>query len=154
VIEYANIGFSYCDAHPPTSRERLQGCNWDDAKVANALLGALRAFFGLFPAYAANDFWIAGESVRAALGRLSAITYVAFSYVNRFCMGLLYGRAGRLNTKNAGFRPGQYAGILVPTTAATIVDANKRGGPQIALAGILHGNGGVGVVWGYIRLSL
>ena len=22
-------------------------------------------------------------------------------------MGLLYGRAGRLNTKNAGFRPGQ-----------------------------------------------
>jgi hypothetical protein len=31
----------------------------------------------------------------------------AFSYVNRFCMGLLYGRAGRLNTKNGGFRPGQ-----------------------------------------------
>ena len=27
---------------------------------------------------------------------------MAFSYVNRFCMGLLYGRAGRLNTKNAG----------------------------------------------------
>jgi hypothetical protein len=26
-------------------------------------------------------------------------------------MGLLYGRAGRLNTKNAGCRPGQYADI-------------------------------------------
>ena len=25
-----------------------------------------------------------------------------------FCTGLLYGRAGRLNTKNAGFRPGQW----------------------------------------------
>jgi len=24
-------------------------------------------------------------------------------------MGLLHGRAGRLNTKNGGFRPGQYA---------------------------------------------
>jgi hypothetical protein len=24
-------------------------------------------------------------------------------------MGFLYGRAGRLNTKNAGFRPGQLA---------------------------------------------
>ena len=27
-------------------------------------------------------------------------------------MGLLYGRAGRLNTKNAGFRPGQLLGQL------------------------------------------
>jgi hypothetical protein len=26
-------------------------------------------------------------------------------------MGFLYGRAGRLNTKNAGFRPGQIAGL-------------------------------------------
>jgi hypothetical protein len=32
---------------------------------------------------------------------------LAFSYENPFCVGLLYGRAGRLNTKNAGFRPGQ-----------------------------------------------
>jgi hypothetical protein len=36
-------------------------------------------------------------------------------------MGLLYGRAGRLNTKNAGFRPGQSVpfrsgfGIETPT---------------------------------------
>jgi hypothetical protein len=30
-----------------------------------------------------------------------------FPYVNRFCMELLYGRAGRLTTKNGGFRPGQ-----------------------------------------------
>jgi hypothetical protein len=28
-------------------------------------------------------------------------------------MGLLYGRAGRLNTKNAGFRPGQEVEALV-----------------------------------------
>jgi hypothetical protein len=33
---------------------------------------------------------------------------LAFSYENPFCVGLLYGRAGRLNTKNAGFRPGQW----------------------------------------------
>jgi hypothetical protein len=32
---------------------------------------------------------------------------LAFSYVNRFCMGLLYGRAGRLTAKNGGFRRGQ-----------------------------------------------
>jgi hypothetical protein len=31
----------------------------------------------------------------------------AFSLVNRFCMGLLYGRAGRLTAKNGGFRSGQ-----------------------------------------------
>ena len=32
---------------------------------------------------------------------------LAFPCVNRFCMGLLYGRAGRLNAKNGGFRRGQ-----------------------------------------------
>jgi hypothetical protein len=36
--------------------------------------------------------------------RLSAIS---ISYVNWFCMGLLYGRAGRLTVENGGFRPGQ-----------------------------------------------
>ena len=43
-------------------------------------------------------------AVRAVPGRLSAI---AFSCVNRFCMGFLYGRAGRLTAENGGFRPGQ-----------------------------------------------
>ena len=32
---------------------------------------------------------------------------LAFSIVDRFCMALLYGRAGRLTTQNGGFRPGQ-----------------------------------------------
>ena len=32
---------------------------------------------------------------------------VAFSYGDPFCMGLLYGRAGRLTPQNGGFRPGQ-----------------------------------------------
>jgi hypothetical protein len=32
---------------------------------------------------------------------------LAFHYVNRFCMALLYRRAGRLSAKNVGFRPGQ-----------------------------------------------
>jgi hypothetical protein len=31
-----------------------------------------------------------------------------FSYVNRFSMALLYGRAGRLTAENGGFRPGQW----------------------------------------------
>jgi hypothetical protein len=30
---------------------------------------------------------------------------LAFSYINRVCMVVLYGRAGRFNAKNAGFRP-------------------------------------------------
>jgi hypothetical protein len=47
-------------------------------------------------------------------GRLAPL---AFSYVNRFSMVLLYGRAGRLNTKNAGFRPGQWR--CAGTTAST-----------------------------------
>ena len=34
-----------------------------------------------------------------------------FPYENPFCMGLLYGRAGRLTAKNGGFRPGQEAGF-------------------------------------------
>jgi hypothetical protein len=33
-----------------------------------------------------------------------------FPDVNRFCMALLYGRAGRLTAKNGGFRPGQSSG--------------------------------------------
>jgi hypothetical protein len=43
-------------------------------------------------------------SVRAALGRL---TPLAFSYENPFCIGLLYGRTGRLTAENGGFRLGQ-----------------------------------------------
>ena len=34
---------------------------------------------------------------------------LAFSYVNRFCVALWYGRAGRLTAENGGFRPGQVA---------------------------------------------
>jgi hypothetical protein len=33
---------------------------------------------------------------------------LAFSYGNPFCMGLLYGRAGRLTALFGGFRPGQW----------------------------------------------
>jgi hypothetical protein len=33
---------------------------------------------------------------------------LAFFYVNRFCMGLLHGRAGRLTAENGGFRSGQW----------------------------------------------
>ena len=32
---------------------------------------------------------------------------LAFSTVNQFSMAILYGCAGRLTAKNAGFRPGQ-----------------------------------------------
>ena len=32
---------------------------------------------------------------------------LSVSYLNRFCMALLYGRAGRLTAKNGGFRRGQ-----------------------------------------------
>ena len=30
-VEYANIGFSFCDAHPPKSQRQIHGCGWDDA---------------------------------------------------------------------------------------------------------------------------
>jgi hypothetical protein len=40
--------------------------------------------------------------VRAARGVSAAL---AFPIVNRFCMGLLYERAGCLRTKNGGFHP-------------------------------------------------
>ena len=53
--------------------------------------------------------WAILRTVRAARGGEAPL---AFSYVNQFCMGLLYGRAERLNTKNAGFRPGQF--VLEP----------------------------------------
>ena len=38
---------------------------------------------------------------------------LAFSYENPFCMGILYGRAGRLTVENGGFRPGQLGDHLV-----------------------------------------
>jgi hypothetical protein len=44
------------------------------------------------------------KMVRSLPGRLSALS-VFHSY--RFCMVLLYGRAGRLTAQNGGFRPGQ-----------------------------------------------
>jgi hypothetical protein len=40
---------------------------------------------------------------------------LAFIYVNRFSTALLYGRAGRLTTKNGGSRPGQH-----PRTLSTV----------------------------------
>ena len=39
-------------------------------------------------------------------------TPVAFPTVNRFCMALLYGRAGCLTSQNGGFRPGSSATAL------------------------------------------
>jgi hypothetical protein len=42
---------------------------------------------------------------------------LAFSYENPFCMGLLYGRTGRLSAQNGGFRPvfslSDYASVLL-----------------------------------------
>ena len=35
---------------------------------------------------------------------------LASSTMNRFCMAVLYGRAGRLTCKTGGFRPGQWLG--------------------------------------------
>jgi phosphoglycerate dehydrogenase-like enzyme len=52
-----------------------------------------------------------GRQVRAASGRLSAL-------VNRFCMGLLYGRAGRLPTKNTCFRAGRSRGSSAAASTA------------------------------------
>ena len=66
-VEYANIGFSFCDAHPPHSQHEIHKCGWDDAAVANALLGFLRGFYQLFPDYTANELWIAGESYAGIL---------------------------------------------------------------------------------------
>jgi hypothetical protein len=69
-----------------------------------ALMFAAVIFLG--PSYTAF-FW---PTVRARPGRLSVL---AVSTVNRFCVGLLYGRAGRLTAQNGGSRPGQ-----LPVSAA------------------------------------
>jgi hypothetical protein len=47
-------------------------------------------------------------NVRARPRRLS-VSILVFPAVNRFCMALLYGRAGRLTAKTGGFRPGQWS---------------------------------------------
>jgi hypothetical protein len=41
---------------------------------------------------------------------------LAFSYENPICMGLLYGRAGRLTAENGGFGPGQFSADSVECT--------------------------------------
>jgi hypothetical protein len=52
---------------------------------------------------------------------------LAFYYVNRFCMGLLYGRAGRLTAHFGGLRPGQYS--MIPGEA---VDHGSGGAGEAA----------------------
>jgi hypothetical protein len=49
---------------------------------------------------------------------------------NSFCMGLLYGRAGRLNTENGVFRPGQYNELV---TAGGAMSEQRCGGPSFSL---------------------
>jgi hypothetical protein len=45
---------------------------------------------------------------------------LAFSYENPFCVGLLYGRAGRLTAENGGFRPGQSIGQRCSAADGTV----------------------------------
>ena len=56
--------------------------------------------FEFLDAHAADE---ANINVRAARGGKAPL---AFSYVNLFCMALLYGGAGRLTARNGGFRAG------------------------------------------------
>jgi hypothetical protein len=56
-----------------------------------------------------NNFF-AAPALRRGPGRLGAVKRpqrfpMEIHFVPGFCVGLLYGRAGRLNTKTAGFRP-------------------------------------------------
>ena len=67
-------------------------------------------------------------AVRAAQG---AYAPLAFSTVNRFCMALLYGRAGRLTAKNGGFRPVPYHADRRPRGGARVGAAEARW-PQAA----------------------
>ena len=119
-VEYANIGFSFCDAHPPHSQRDIHKCGWDDAAVANALLGFLRGFFELFPDYAKNELWIAGESYAGVLGPTAASTIV---HANREAEAAAAAAAGGSSTGGS---------------AASLIN----------LVGVLHGNGGVGHNWG------
>ena len=52
-------------------------------------------------------------------------------------MALLYGRAGRLTTKNGGFRPGQIenTGIAASLLAAPAAVAEALPGPETAVFG-------------------
>eukprot|EP01012_Entosiphon_sulcatum_P026301 TRINITY_DN31722_c0_g1_i1.p1 TRINITY_DN31722_c0_g1~~TRINITY_DN31722_c0_g1_i1.p1 ORF type:complete len:479 (+),score=41.74 TRINITY_DN31722_c0_g1_i1:44-1480(+) len=47
------VGFSYCDGGCPV---------WNDSSAANDNYLAVQMFFSLYPEYAKNDFFIAGES--------------------------------------------------------------------------------------------
>ena len=71
-------------------------------------------------------------AVRAAGGNEAPL---AFSYVNRLCMGLLYGRAGRLNTKNADLRPGQWHtdqsfSVVPPKATCFFCQSVRAGAPR------------------------
>lgn len=50
----AGVGFSYCDTPA--------GCSHNDTSTAADNLKSLELFFQGFPEFAANDFWITGES--------------------------------------------------------------------------------------------
>jgi hypothetical protein len=71
--------------------------------------------------------WLAGLPAAARAAALAdpvaprgAWAPFAFSLVNRFCMGIFYGRAGRLPAKNGGFRP------LVPPPVWSNIYSHKR----------------------------
>jgi hypothetical protein len=61
-------------------------------------------------------------TVRVVLGQLSTLRV---SYENSFCMGLLYGRAGRLTAENGGFRPRQAANAALNGVGATALAVER-----------------------------
>jgi hypothetical protein len=92
---------------------------------SGAIAAMSATFVGHYPWFAThnmlNELLPQYESMWGNLGRNALMGFcssvralravqapVAFSYVNRVCMGLFYGRTGCLNTKNNGFRPRQF----------------------------------------------
>ena len=75
------------------------------------LLGAVRN-----DADRSHNGFFAVRGTKRALHRSSSSTSwsqdgsapLMFSTVTRFCVGALYGRAGRVTALNGGFRPGQF----------------------------------------------
>jgi hypothetical protein len=66
-----------------------------------------------------------GPYCLGSLGAVKRNYIVAFSYVNQFCIGLLYGREGLLNTETGGFRPGQCRHTRLGTEATPEPDSRS-----------------------------
>jgi serine carboxypeptidase-like clade 1 len=68
------VGFSYCTQYGPAANGTSCGA-WNDTLTAEANVNFIIKWFGLFPEYKANEFFITGESY-AGLKSFISIVFV------------------------------------------------------------------------------